>query len=162
MQPTELERAISDIVHHIFKRQVLPSVSPADSLLQVGNVSGHRADRFMSMGLWYLTARNQLAEESAGPAHHSRVRPPSHRDDWFQSAASEIMSHPPSVMEASEPLSVALDIFRKTRFAFVPGNHRWQGCNLPFYTRYPSGFDRQAGHACWRDVFAVSLCYVQH
>ena len=35
MQPTELERAISDIVHHIFKRPVL-SVSPADSLLQVG------------------------------------------------------------------------------------------------------------------------------
>ena len=35
MQLTELERAISDIVHHIFKRPVL-SVSPADSLLQVG------------------------------------------------------------------------------------------------------------------------------
>jgi hypothetical protein len=35
MQLTELERPITDIVPHIFKRPVL-SVSPTDSLFQVG------------------------------------------------------------------------------------------------------------------------------
>jgi CBS domain-containing protein len=30
------------------------------------------------------------------------------------------MSHSPSTIEATEPLSIALDIFRKTRFGFVP------------------------------------------
>jgi len=43
-----------------------------------------------------------------------------HQDGWFQSFGSQIMSRSPAVVEASEPLSAALDIFSKTRFAFVP------------------------------------------
>ena len=43
-----------------------------------------------------------------------------HRDRWFHAAASQIMNQPPTAVEASDPLVTALDIFRKTKFAFVP------------------------------------------
>jgi predicted transcriptional regulator len=115
MQPTELERAISDIVHHIFKRPVL-SVSPADSLLQVGTFLAIGPQIYVD-GLVVLDDQKPVGRIGG---QHIIQYILQHRDDWFQSAASQIMSHPPSVVEASEPLSVALDIFRKTRFAFVP------------------------------------------
>ncbi len=115
MQLKEVERPISDIVPHIFKRPVL-SVSPADSLLQVGTFLAIGPQIYVD-GLVVLDGQKPVGRMGG---QHIIQYILQHQDGWFQSAASQIMSHSPSVVEASEPLSVALDIFRKTRFGFVP------------------------------------------
>ena len=107
-------RAISDIVPHIFKRPVL-SVSLADSLLQVGTFLAIGPQIYVD-GLVVLDGQKPVGRIGASTSSST-----SWSTGWLvPTAASQIMSHPPSVVEASEPLSVALDIFRKTRFAFVP------------------------------------------
>lgn len=115
MQLTELERLITDIVPHIFKQPVL-SVSPADSLAQIGTFLAIGPQIYVD-GLVVLEGQKPVGRIGGQHVIQYILQ---HRDGWFQSASSQIMSHSPSVVEASEPLSVALDIFRKTRFAFVP------------------------------------------
>lgn len=115
MQLTELERPIRDIVPHIFKRPVL-SVNPADSLLQVGTFLAIGPQIYVD-GLVVLDGR-KLVGRIGG--HHIIQYILQHQEGWFQSTASQIMSHEPAAVEACEPLRVALDIFNETRFAFVP------------------------------------------
>jgi predicted transcriptional regulator len=116
MQLTELERKqISDIIPHIFKRPVL-SVSPTDSLLQIGTFLAIGPQIYVD-GLVVLDGQKPVGRIGG---QHIIQYIMQHQDGWFQSAASQIMSHAPSVVEASDPLSVAVDIFSKTRFAFVP------------------------------------------
>ncbi len=112
---SELERPVSDIVPHIFKRPVL-SVSTADSLLQVGTFLAIGPQIYVD-GLVVLEGKKPVGR--IGGQHIIRYIL-QHQEGWFQSTASQLMSQPPSVVEASDPLSVALDIFSKTRFAFVP------------------------------------------
>lgn len=116
MQLTELEKPISDIVPHIFKRPIL-SVSPTDSLLQVGTFLAIGPQIYVD-GLVVLDGEKPVGR--IGGQHIIQYILQHQNGGWFQSTASDIMSHSPSVVEASEPLSVALDIFSKTRFAFVP------------------------------------------
>lgn len=115
MQLSELEKPISDIVPHIFKRPVL-SVSSKDSLLQAGTFLAIGPQIYVD-GLVVLDGQ-KLVGRIGG--QHIIQYILQHQKGWFQSTASQIMSQAPSAVEASEPLSVALDIFRKTRFAFVP------------------------------------------
>lgn len=115
MQLTELEKPIGDIAPHIFKRPVL-SVSPDDSLLHVGTFLAIGPQIYVD-GLVVLDDKKPVGRIGG---QHIAAYILEHEEGWFQSAASKIMSHWPSIVEASEPLSVALDIFAKTRFGFVP------------------------------------------
>jgi CBS domain-containing protein len=115
MQLTELEKSIGDIAPHIFKRPVL-SVGPQDSLLQVGTFLAIGPQIYVD-GLVVLDGKKPVGRIGG---QHIVSYILEHEDGWFQSSASQIMSHSPSIVEASEPLSVALDIFAKTRFGFVP------------------------------------------
>lgn len=115
MQLTELERPISDVVPHIFKRPVL-SISPADSLLQAGTFLAIGPQIYVD-GLVVLDGQKPVGRIGGQHIIEYILR---HRDGWFQSTASQIMNNEPSMVEASDPLTVALDIFSKTKFAFVP------------------------------------------
>ena len=115
MQLTELERPISDVVPHIFKRPVL-SVSPADSLLQAGTFLAIGPQIYVD-GLVVLDGQKPVGRMGG---QHIIQYILQHQDGWFQSTASQIMSHAVSVVEAASPLSVALDIFGRTKFAFAP------------------------------------------
>ena len=111
---------IRDIVPHIFKRPVL-SVSPTDSLLQVGTFLAIGPQIYVD-GLVVLDGQKPVGRIGGQHIIQHILQQEKENGWWFQSeAASQIMSRSPSsVVEASEPFSVALDIFRKTRFAFVP------------------------------------------
>jgi predicted transcriptional regulator len=115
MQLTELERPISDVVPHIFKRPVL-SVSPSDSLLQAGTFLAIGPQIYVD-GLVVLDGQKPVGRIGG---QHIIQYILQHQDGWFQSTASQIMSHATSVVDATDLLNVALDIFDKTRFAFVP------------------------------------------
>jgi CBS domain-containing protein len=115
MQLTELERPISDVVPHIFKRPVL-SVSPSDSLLQTGIFLAIGPQIYVD-GLVVLEGQKPVGRMGG---QHIIQYILQHQEGWFQSTASQIMSHDPSVVEATAPLNTALDIFGKTKFAFVP------------------------------------------
>ena len=115
MQILELERPISDIVPHIFKRPVL-SISPADLLLQAGTFLAIGPQIYVD-GLVVLDGQKPVGRIGGQHIVHYILE---HPDGWFQSTLSRISSHSPSVVEASDPLGKVLDIFRKTRFAFVP------------------------------------------
>jgi CBS domain-containing protein len=114
MQLAELERPISDVVPHIFKRPVL-SVSPADSLLQAGTFLAIGPQIYVD-GLVVLDGQKPVGRIGG---QHIIQYILQHRDGWFQSTASQIMIQTPTV-EASDPLETALGIFSKTKFAFVP------------------------------------------
>ncbi len=115
MQHSELETPIRDIVPHIFKRPVL-SVSPKDSLLQVGTFLAVGPQIYVD-GLVVLDGQKPVGRIGG---QHIVQYILQHQGGWFQSTVSQIMSQAPSAVEASDHLSVALDIFKKTRFAFVP------------------------------------------
>lgn len=115
MQLAELERPIIDVVPHIFKRPVL-HVSPADPLLQVGTFLAIGPQIYVD-GLVVLD-KQKPAGRIGG--QHIIQYILQHRDDWLHAAASKIMNHTSSAVEASDPLVTALDIFKKTKFAFVP------------------------------------------
>ena len=115
MQLTELERPISDVVPHIFKRPVL-TVGPSDSLLEAGTFLAIGPQIYVD-GLVVLDGQKPVGRMGG---QHIIQYILQHQDGWFQSTASQIMSHPPFVVKATDPLSAALDIFSKTRFAFVP------------------------------------------
>ncbi|HEX2013983.1 MAG TPA: CBS domain-containing protein [Nitrososphaera sp.] len=114
MQLTELGRPISDVVPHIFKRPVL-SVSQADRLLQAGTFLAIGPQIYVD-GLVVLDGQ-KLVGRIGG--QHLIQYILQHRDGWFEATASQIMIHSPAI-EASDPLAAALDIFSRTRFAFVP------------------------------------------
>lgn len=115
MQITELERPISDVVPHIFKRPVL-HVTPSDSLLQAGTFLAIGPQIYVD-GLVVLDGQKPVGRLGG---QHIIQHILQHQDGWFQSTASQIMSHATSVVDATDLLNVALDIFDKTRFAFVP------------------------------------------
>jgi predicted transcriptional regulator len=115
MQLTELERPISDVVPHIFKRPVL-SISPSDSLLQAGTFLAIGPQIYVD-GLVVLDGQKPVGRMGG---QHIIQYILQHQDGWFQSTASQIMSHAASVVEATDPLSAALDIFSSTKFAFAP------------------------------------------
>jgi predicted transcriptional regulator len=114
MQITEVEKPVIDIFPHIFRRPLL-SVSPNDSLLQVATFLAIGPQIYVD-GLVVLDGQNAVGRIGG---QHIIQYILEHRVDWFDGAASKIMSHAPFVVEASDPLSVALDIFNKTRFAYV-------------------------------------------
>lgn len=115
MQLVELKQPIGDVVPHIFKRPVL-QVSPGDSLLQVGIFLAIGPQIYVD-GLAVLDGQKPVGRIGG---QHIIQYILQHRDSWLQATASQIMSHAPSVVEASDPLETALYIFGKTRFAFVP------------------------------------------
>jgi len=115
MQLTELERPISDIVPHIFKRPIL-SVNQGDPLLQAGTFLAIGPQIYVD-GLVVLDGQKPIGR--IGGQHIIKYIL-QHRDSWVRAAASEIMDHSAYAMEAGTPLETALDIFNKTRFAFVP------------------------------------------
>jgi CBS domain-containing protein len=118
MQLIELEMPISDIVSHIFKRPIL-SVKAADSLLQVGTFLAIGPQIYVD-GVVVLDGQKPVGRIGGQHIIQYILQQHNHLDGLFQSAASQIMSLAPSVVEASDPLSMALDIFSKTRFGFVP------------------------------------------
>lgn len=115
MQLTELEKPISDVVPHIFKRPVL-SVGPRDSLLQAG-IFLATGNQIYVDGL--VVVDGQKAVGRIGGQHMIR-HIMQHKDRWVHSTASQIMNDGLFVVKASDPLTIALDIFSKTKFAFVP------------------------------------------
>src|SRR5215207_5748165 len=105
MQLTELERPISDVVPHIFKRPVL-SVSQADSLLQVGTFLAIGPQIYVD-GLVVLDGQKPVGRIGGQHIIQYILQQQQHQNGWwFQSAAaSQIMSHSlSSVVESSEPL----------------------------------------------------------
>jgi CBS domain-containing protein len=115
MQLAELERPISDIIPHIFKRPVL-SVSPTDSLLQAG-VFLAIGPTIYADGLVVVDGQKPVGR--IGGQHIIRYIT-QHKDRWFHSTASQFMNDGQFVVQACDPLTVALDVFRRTKFAFVP------------------------------------------
>lgn len=115
MQLTELERPIFDVVPHIFKRPLL-SVSPSDSLLQVGTFLAIGPQIYVN-GVVVLDD-HRVAGVIGG--RHIIEYVLYHPKDWLQGSASNIMSRFEHTVQADYPLRVALDIFSKTGFAFVP------------------------------------------
>ena len=140
-----------------FQATVL-SVDPADSLLQVGTFLSIGPQIYVD-GLVVLDGHEPVGRIGG---QHIITYTSHHQDGWFQSTASQIMSHVPSVVEASEPLSIALDIFDKTRFAFVPVSIDGRvvtSLSIRDILRFSAG---KLVTPCRRDLLAVSLCQVQH
>jgi CBS domain-containing protein len=113
-----LNRSIREAVPHVFKRPLL-SVSPSDSLLQVGTFLAIGPQIYVD-GLVVLDY-NQKAVGSIGGRHIIEYILAHHRSAWSADVtASNIMARFDSTVEADHPLAVALDLFAKTEFAFVP------------------------------------------
>src|SRR5437870_3745451 len=115
MQLLELERPISDVVPHIFKRPVL-TVRPNDSLLYVGTFLATGPQIYVD-GL--VVVDNQKPVGRIGGQHIIQYIL-QHQKDWPQATAFDIMDHPSWMVDAGDPLDAALRIFSKTKFAFVP------------------------------------------
>lgn len=156
MQHSELETPIRDIVPHIFKRPVL-SVSPKDSLLQVGTFLAVGPQIYVD-GLVVLDGQKPVGRIGG---QHIVQYILQHPEGWFQSTASQIMSQAPSAVEASDHLSVALDIFKKTRFAFVPVTIDGR-IATSLYTGCSQNYSWQACHAGRRVVFQAGFSQIQH
>ncbi|AFU58958.1 CBS domain-containing protein [Candidatus Nitrososphaera gargensis Ga9.2] len=115
MQLAETERPIFDIVPHIFKRPLL-SASPSDPLLQVATFLAIGPQIYVD-GVVVLD--NHKVVGAIGGRHiieHILYHP----KGWLQGTASMVMSRFEHAVQVDYPLSVALDIFSKTGFAFVP------------------------------------------
>lgn len=110
-----LDSTISDTTPHIFKRPIL-SVIPSDSLLQVGTFLAIGPQIYVD-GLVVFDGSEPVGRIGGSHIIQHILQ---HERDWFHFTASDIMSHESSVVDASKPLTVALDIFWRTRFAFVP------------------------------------------
>jgi CBS domain-containing protein len=115
MQLTEIERPIFDIVPHIFKRPLL-SASPSDPLLQVGTFLAIGPQIYVD-GVVVLDKHRVVG---AIGGRHIIEHILYHPKDCLRGTASMIMSRFEHTVQADHPLSVALDIFSKTGFAFVP------------------------------------------
>jgi CBS domain-containing protein len=115
MQLTELERPIFDVVPHIFNRPLL-SASPSDPLLQVGTFLAIGPQIYVD-GVVVLD-KHRVVGTIGGRNIIEHIL--YHPKGWPQGTASMIMSRFEDTVQADHPLSVALDIFNKTGFAFVP------------------------------------------
>jgi predicted transcriptional regulator len=111
-------RSIREAVPHVFKRPLL-SVSPSDSLLQVGTFLAIGPQIYVD-GLVVLDYDHK-AVGSIGGRHIIEYILAHQRSAWSTDVtASNIMTRFDSAVEADHPLAVALDLFAKTEFAFVP------------------------------------------
>jgi CBS domain-containing protein len=117
MQMATLNKPIREAVPHIFKRPLL-SVRPSDSLLQVGTFLALGPQIYVD-GLVVLNDNNGAAG-TIGGRHIAEYILYHQKSDWPAASASDIMTRFDSTVEADHPLTVALDIFAKTEFAFVP------------------------------------------
>jgi predicted transcriptional regulator len=115
MRFSDLSSPISDVLPHIFKRPVL-TVSPSDPLLQVATYLAIGPQIYVD-GLAVLDGAKPVGR--IGGSHFVQYIV-QHAHDWPNATASEIMNHAHSTVEASDSLGVALDIFYKTKFAYVP------------------------------------------
>jgi CBS domain-containing protein len=117
MQMATLNKPIREAVPHIFKRPLL-SVRPSDSLLQVGTFLALGPQIYVD-GLVVLNDNNGAAG-TIGGRHIAEYILYHQKSDWPAASASDIMTRFDSTVEADHSLTVALDIFAKTEFAFVP------------------------------------------
>ena len=111
----DLDRPIGDIVPHIFKRPIL-YVRPSDPMLQVATYLAIGPQIYVD-GITVLNGETAVGR--IGGTHviqHILLRP----NNWLESVASEIMSKPAHVVSAEDELSTALEVFAKTKFAYVP------------------------------------------
>ena len=115
MQLTEIERPIFDIVPHIFRRPLL-SASASDPLLQVVTFLAIGPQIYVD-GVVVLD--NHKVVGVIGGRHIIEYIL-YHPKGWLHGTASMVMSRFENTVQADYPLSVALDIFSKTGFAFVP------------------------------------------
>jgi predicted transcriptional regulator len=115
MQLTELERPIFDIVPHIFKRPLL-SASPSDPLLQVATFLAIGPQIYVDGVVVLDNHRVVGIVGGRNIIEHIMYHP----KGWPQGTASTVMSPFEHTVQADYPLNVALDIFSKTGFAFVP------------------------------------------
>lgn len=110
-----LEKPISEIVPNVFKRPLL-FVSPSDSLLQ--------AATFLAIGPQiYVDGLVVLEDNKAVGAiggRHVIEYILYHQHGWRHGTASSVMSQLQTAVRGNDALQVALDVFRKTGFAFVP------------------------------------------
>lgn len=114
-QSAELEKAISEVVPHIFRRPLL-HVNPTDSLLTVATYLALGPQIYVD-GLVVLD--NHKAVGIIGGRHIIEYIL-YHQKDWLRGAASSIMSQPVLVLDAGRLLIDAFEIFNNTGFAFVP------------------------------------------
>jgi CBS domain-containing protein len=110
-----LEKPISEVVPSIFKRPLL-FVGPSDSLLQ--------AATFLAIGPQiYVDGLVVLEDTKAVGAiggRHVIEYILYHQDSWRHGTASSVMSQLQTPVRGNDALQVALDVFKKTGFAFVP------------------------------------------
>jgi CBS domain-containing protein len=115
MRIPELQTPIRDVVPHIFKRPLL-SVGSSDSLLQVGTFLAVGPQIYVD-GLVVIDNSELTGIIGGGHIAHHILE---HEHDWPRSTAANIMNREPPMVEPTDSLDVALNIFLKTRFAFVP------------------------------------------
>lgn len=110
----DLERPISDIVPHIFKRPVL-RVSSDTPLLEAGI--------FLALGPQIYVDGLVVIDDNMPVGRigsHGLIKfILEHPDDLASATANKIMLTDVSAVEATESLASALNIFRTSRFAFV-------------------------------------------
>lgn len=115
MNLIEMERPISEIVPSIFKRPLL-FVSPSDSLLQAATFLAIGPQIYVD-GLVVLDDRKAVG---AIGGRHVIEYILYHQEGWRQGTASSVMTQLQTAVRGNDALQVALDVFRKTGFAFVP------------------------------------------
>ena len=120
MKPTEAEGKIAKLVPHIFRRPLL-YVAPTDSLLKVGTFLAIGPQIYVDGLVVFDDQNNEIPVGRIGGQHIIRyIMQNRDNDKWFEASASQIMHDAPSVVNAEDPLDVALDVFGMTKFAFVP------------------------------------------
>ncbi|HEX7032968.1 MAG TPA: CBS domain-containing protein [Nitrososphaera sp.] len=116
MQLAEIERPIFDAVPHIFKRPLL-SAGPSDPLLQVATFLAVGPQIYVD-GVVVLDNQKVVVGTIGGRQIIEHIL--YHPKDWMQGTASMVMSRFEHAVQADFPLRVALDVFDKTGFGFVP------------------------------------------
>ncbi|MEP0824269.1 MAG: CBS domain-containing protein [Nitrososphaera sp.] len=116
MQLAEVERPIFDAVPHIFKRPLL-SASPSDPLLQVATFLAIGPQIYVD-GVVVLDNQKAVVGTIGGRQIIEHIL--YHPRDWMQDTTSMVMNRAGHAVQADYPLRVALDVFDKTGFGFVP------------------------------------------
>lgn len=115
MHLSELEKPISDLFPQILKRPLL-YVGPSDSLLQVGTFLALGPQIYVD-GLVVLDGHQAIGTIGGRNIIEYILY---HQDHWIQGTASTVMSRLEAAVKADDTLKVALDVFSRTGFAFVP------------------------------------------
>lgn len=110
-----LEKPISEIVPHIFKRPLL-YVGPSDSLMQVATFLAIGPQIYVN-GLVVLDDHKAVGTIGGRNIIEYILY---HQEGWKQGTASSVMSRLEATVRGDDTLEVALDVFSKTGFAFVP------------------------------------------